>query len=209
MTPERAADLLGVADGATAVDIEHAFARRARATHPDVAPVIGDAADAAAAFREAMEARDVLLARLRSVTAPHDGVRPPVFVAPYSSEPMRRPHGPALTAFWMLLVVIGASLSIYDAEAPLTIAEPIARWVLLGAALLGYSLTGRTPLLVAAVVLIVLSAVWMVVVTTIGTMLGMFITLPAAFGLLTSGVVRRKLQLRAAAAATAARATTA
>jgi hypothetical protein len=55
VSPERAAEVLGVDVGALPHEITGAFAARARRTHPDVD---GGSADA---FREAVEARNVLL----------------------------------------------------------------------------------------------------------------------------------------------------
>ena len=54
MTPDRAAQVLGIGVDASREVIEHAFLRRAREAHPD-------AGGSAEAFREATEARDTLL----------------------------------------------------------------------------------------------------------------------------------------------------
>ena len=63
MTPAEAAAVLGVARDASATDIQHAFLRLARVTHPDVLADATDAErrEAGLHFADLKDARDVLL----------------------------------------------------------------------------------------------------------------------------------------------------
>ena len=193
MTPERAAAVLGVPVDATPADVEHAFQRRARATHPDLAPAEADGADAsgaaaepAAGFREATEARRVLLSARPGIVPPptlivHDGPRL---------------QGPGLLAVWAGLLVVAAFLAIFRAPYPFTLAEPLVRWAVLILAAIAFARTGRRALLAVAVVAEVATVAMTVAVTTLGGLIALLITFPALLGAFTAGIVRQRWRAR-------------
>lgn len=208
MSPERAAEVLGVDVEAEPHVVTGAFAARARRTHPDVE---GGSAEA---FREAVEARNTLLSRDRtregfrarqeaSAGAP-DGyivfdesddprgndANPSAEFPPWVVVPLA--PSPALIAVGTGLLVIAAFLSIYDVPYPWTIAEPIARWVLLIASAVAFATTGRRGFLVVLVLLVIATLVINVAITTIGGLLGLFFTMPAIAAINAAGFVRRR-----------------
>ncbi|RWZ55104.1 hypothetical protein ELQ92_15905 [Labedella populi] len=200
MSPERAAEVLGVDVEALPHEVTNAFAARARRTHPDVD---GGSAEA---FREAVEARNVLLSRKRA-GAPGDASTAPdgyiVFDDERTGPPdpadefpswviVPRAPSPALIAVGGALLLVAAFLSIYDVPYPWTLAEPIARWVLLIAAALAFAVTGRRGFLAVMVVLVAVTLVVNVAITTIGGLLGLFITMPAIVAINAAGFAARR-----------------
>jgi len=209
MSPERAAEVLGVDVDAEPHIVTGAFAARARRTHPDVD---GGSADA---FREAVEARNTLLSGGRTsdgfrarqqagagapdgyivfdedVDAPADGRGgdsaefPPWVIVPLAPSP-------ALIAVGTGLLLIGAFLSIYDVPYTWTIAEPIARWVVLIAAAIAFAATGRRGFLVVMLLAVAVTLVVNVAITTIGGLLGLFVTMPAIVAINAAGFARRR-----------------
>lgn len=182
MTPDSAAAVLGVELDSSPSDIEAAYRRVARRTHPD--RFVGEAQPLidshAAEFAEAARARDLLLTRAE---------RGPSVVLP-------RPHGRALIATWVALLVAAAVLSAWGAPHPLGLAEPILRLAILIGALLGWALTGIRPLLVIGVVAIAATLVMAIVFTTLGALLGTLLMAPSILGLMLAGLVRnRRVQL--------------
>jgi hypothetical protein len=123
MTPEEAARILGVVPGASAAEVEAAFARAARSTHPDrfagaSAEVL---ATASASFVEATRARDVLLAnRIATPTstpaARFDGLGRQLFVPPYVEPPA--PRGPWPTRVWIVLLLGTSVLAAVSGAVP-------------------------------------------------------------------------------------------
>jgi curved DNA-binding protein CbpA len=75
MPRQEAAALLGVPEDASAADVQRAYLRAARRTHPDVLPQADEAARRAAAeaFDRLTRARDVLVAAPPPATGPVDG----------------------------------------------------------------------------------------------------------------------------------------
>lgn len=210
MSPERAAEVLGVDVDAEPHIVTGAFAARARRTHPDVD---GGSADA---FREAVEARNVLLGRDRtrdgfrarqeaSAGAPDgyivfdedpdgdgSGIRadefPPWVIVPLAPSP-------ALIAVGTGLLLIAAFLSIYDVPYTWTIAEPIARWAILIAAAIAFASTGRRGYLLVMVVCVAVSLVVGVAITTIGGLLGLFVMMPGIVAINAAGFARRRRRI--------------
>jgi hypothetical protein len=195
VSPERAAEVLGIDVEALPHQVTNAFAARARRTHPDVE---GGSADA---FREAVEARNVLLSRTRTGTTAPDGYivfdeDPPGQPSPGDEFPywviVPQAPSPALIAVGGGLLVIAAFLSIYDVPYPWTIMEPIARWVVLIAAALAFAITGRRGFLAVMLVLVAATLVVNVAITTIGGLLGLFITMPAIVAINAAGFAARR-----------------
>lgn len=197
MTPERAAQILQVGVGAPPAEIEKAFARRARQTHPDLFAGESDAERAAraAAFADLTLARDTLVRRAAAIRAAAEAAGG--FVVREVGPP---PPGRWLLGAWIGLLVLSAFLSIYGAPHPFTVAEPLARWVVLSAALVGFGLTGRRPLLVLAVVAIIATVVLTVVFTSLGGLLGLLGLLVPVLGLVQAGLALERRRARGSAA---------
>ena len=199
--------MLGIDVDAEPHIVTGAFAARARRTHPDVD---GGSADA---FREAVEARNVLLSADRSpegvqarqqasAGAPDgyivfddedagvDGSGRSAEFPPWVIVPLA--PSPALIAVGTGLLVIAAFLSIYDVPYTWTIAEPIARWVVLIAAAVAFASTGRRGFLAVMLIAVAVTLVINVAITTIGGLLGLFITMPAIVAINAAGFARRR-----------------
>lgn len=200
MSPERAAEVLGIDVEALPHEVTNAFAARARRTHPDVE---GGNADA---FREAVEARNVLLSR-KSAGAPGDARTPPDGYIVFDDERTGPPEPGDEFPYWVIvpqapspaligvgggLLLIAAFLSIYDVPYPWTLAEPIVRWVVLIAAALAFAVTGRRGFLAVMLVLVAATLVVNVAITTIGGLLGLFITMPAIVAINAAGFAARR-----------------
>jgi hypothetical protein len=109
MSPADAAQLLGVAPGASSAEIQHAFARQARLNHPDllVDATSEERHSAGIRFAEVRDARDVLLSReqdgpgtpIETVHIVADGV-------PFRTVPMRNPWTTFLVFLLVALVVV-------------------------------------------------------------------------------------------------------
>jgi len=171
MTPDRAAQVLGIGVDASREVIEHAFLRRAREAHPD-------AGGSAEAFREATEARDTLL---RLEPAPAVIIR---------GGPGRQ--GPLLLTAWVAILLIAAFLSIYGVEHPLGLAEPLIRWAVLIGSALAYAVTGRRGWFVVAVVAAVATALMTILFTSFGGLVALLLVSPAVLGLALSGISRAR-----------------
>src|SRR3954471_1224463 len=117
MSPADAAQLLGVEQDAPIQEIQHAFARQARLSHPDL---LVDATEeerhsAGIRFAELREARDLLVTRqpgagpAPQVTSVHivaDGV-------PLRTGPMRGPWATFLV-FLLLAIVVVTAVTLQD-----------------------------------------------------------------------------------------------
>jgi hypothetical protein len=221
MTPEEAAAVLGVAPDATPPEIERAYRRLARDLHPDRFAGRPDDEVRAAneQFLVVMRAHDTLLvvSRLR---APHassgNSTRatanepPPAEPAQPSPAPSPAPTPAAsipptpppayqtvvprfswpLFLSWALLMTIGAALS-FSSGPVYTWADWWPRLVLLVGFALATALTRRRWVWVATLVLLGLSAVAVVIDTSIAGLLGLGGMLIASLGLaVQSGLVR-------------------
>lgn len=187
--------MLGVDVEASPHEITAAFAARARRTHPDVE---GGSADA---FREAVAARNLLLARKNAGSTAPDGYIVFDDEVPARTEAgdefpywviVPRAPSPALIGVGGGLLLVAAFLSIYDVPYPWTLAEPIARWVVLIAAALAFAISGRRGFLAVMLVLVAATLVVNVAITTIGGLLGLFITMPAIVAINAAGFAARR-----------------
>ncbi len=170
MDATTAAQVLGVAIDAPRADIDRAFRRLARAEHPDVAATTTD-------FARVTEARDVLVhaALTRADAGPEpdllDGQR--LFHAPPASP------GPILVRRELIgfvaLACGAAVLAIWGSPSPLAPVEPILRYLTLIVSITAFALTGSRAWLVAAGVAIAVTAVSVLIWTTLGALVGTLI----------------------------------
>jgi hypothetical protein len=189
MDVERAAEVLGVAPGASRREVSAAFARRARSTHPDVTG--GDAE----AFQEALDARDTLL--LAAATDGRPTASAPRSASAASGMPAPRLQGPGMLAVWAGLIALAGFLAIYAVDHPLHPVEAVVRWTLLGASAVAFGATGRRGFLGVALALIAATVVFTLLETSLGGLLGLLLLVPAMYGLSLAGLARRRFRLRA------------
>ena len=205
MTPDEAAEVLGVAPDADEPEIDHAYRRLARELHPDRA--IGAAPstvqESSERFVDATLAKDVLLRSAasrgggggpgRDDPSDGDGTGHPTNGTRVRIVDERvvdlvasgRPVVPSswwLFATWTLLLTVGAVLALSG----LPVWQPVDLWlrvVLLAASAIATGLTGRRWLWNATLVLIALNGVAVVLATTVGGLLGLGFMMVASFGL--------------------------
>lgn len=167
MTPEAAAELLGVPLGATREQIDAAYARVARSTHPD--RFAGADPDtlitASASFVEAAQARDTLRAYVAQPVPPVVPERYPgrtLFVPP--PAPPRPPRGPWPVRVWTIVLLLVSVLAALGGA----VAFPLSLVILipLDAAVLAFVSTRRVPFMRLA---IALTAVFAVLTAVFGT----------------------------------------
>lgn len=177
MTPESAADLLGIDVDASVAEIEAAFTRMARQTHPDRFAGAGpaDLARAHDDFIRVTDARALLIA-LRTD-------RPTVSVAP---SPTGHSTGHWPLRIWTALLIPGALLGLSGNALPfpwLFVVVPV-----LGATV-ALSATGSRRWFLATVVLTVLYALLTAVFATFGALLTLETLLPPIIAIM---VLRRR-----------------
>lgn len=194
MDPDAAAALLGVPADAAPVDVERAWRRRSRDSHPDRFSDATQKAEAAEEFIRMTRARDILLARRMPTSAAVDAESPEEWVI------VHRPRW-RLIALWAALALVGIFVATFGEPLPFTVADPILRYGLLVAGLVAYAATGRTPFLVLIVIAVAATALHAVLFTTFGTLLGMFLLGAPVIALVTIGhQVATRGQRREAAA---------
>ncbi|MGL4340614.1 MAG: DnaJ domain-containing protein [Rhodoglobus sp.] len=189
MTPEQAANILGVSMDASLADIERAYRRRARATHPDrfVSASAQRSRQASGDFMSAAKARTVLTARA-VLTSQRAGSAIPTELpnAPLENVPLR-PRSPRLLVTWAALALLAIFVSVYGGAVPWTPVEPVLRYTTMFFALIIFAVTGKTVWLVIAVSVIAATAVITVVATTFGALLGLLLLVAPVFGLIMIG----------------------
>lgn len=174
--------MLGVAVDASAAEIENAYRRRARSTHPDRFIDASRSREATREFIGVTQAHDVLVSRLasRSIGAV------PLEAEPFSSS-VPRPRSRLLLGTWAGVTLVAIFVSIYAGAPPWSVWEPIIRYGLIFVALMAFALTGRTAWLVTALTVLSVTAVITLVATTFGTLLGLFMLVAPVYGLVTIG----------------------
>jgi len=192
MTPDEAAQTLGVELGASRQQIERAYRRLARQWHPDrhSDAAMREQAKAQAEFVRAGEARNVLLALLAA----------PDSVADAAASGPRRPQKTSwpLVVTWVVVMLLAIAVSTVGAALPLTIWEPVVRFGLMVVASVGFALTGSRVLLVLLIISIAATAVMTIVFTTFGSLLGMLLLAAPLYGLYAAGRGRRGFTVTAA-----------
>ncbi|HWR85890.1 MAG TPA: hypothetical protein VN200_07840 [Rhodoglobus sp.] len=170
MSPAEAAALLGVPVQAAPEEVARAFRSRARAVHPDTTGGPGDE------FVRLAQARDALLAH-----------RPPPVVRAVAVPRFSR----RLFATWIGLLAVACLLGASGEWQPLTPVEPIVRSAALLAGFAGYALTGRRGWAILGLAALVVTVFVAVVFTTLGSLAGLLLAIPALYGLSLMGVRRR------------------
>ncbi|CAN5540309.1 hypothetical protein BH10ACT7_BH10ACT7_12180 [soil metagenome] len=164
MTLDEAARVLGVAVTATPAQIEAAYRRRARETHPD---------------RSGSD--DAFIA----VTAAHDLLLKAVaFERPVHAPP--RPS-PRLIVTWVGVALVAIFIATFRNEWPLPAIDPLLRYAAMLVGLVGYALTGRRVFLVLAVVAIAATTVLTLAFASFGGLVGLLILVAPIYGLLLMG----------------------
>ena len=161
MTPDDAAQVLGVEVGASAPDVERAYRVRARSMHPDA----GGADDA---FIRLTQARGILL-------------------APQQPVVVRGPRRPSRLLFGTWTALLALAIALSASASPLPWAEPVVRYGVLVVGMLGYALTGRRGYLVLGLVALAATAVVALVFTTLGALVGLLLMVAPVYGLILIG----------------------
>lgn len=200
MTPDQAAEVLGIRRDADAADIDRAYRRLARELHPDryIGAPQGDVSAASDRFVDATRARDILLksaaARARTGAPSAAGAVPgqPLGGGPRIVEyPVADPDAPPrpvapfswwLFGAWALLLAVGTLFSL-SADPLWNPIDPWARVTLLVVFALATALTGRRWVWRVTLALIGVSALATVIHTSVGGLLGLGMMIIASFGL--------------------------
>ena len=117
MSPAEAAELLGVAEDAGIPEVQRAFLREARHTHPDLLGHLDDLERRAAGVRFAVlrEARDVLVERRPSQHEQHEQYEQPVELMEYDGPQFHpvpsRGIGRSVIALILLAVILVAAVT--------------------------------------------------------------------------------------------------
>ncbi len=177
MTPEDAAAVLGVAAGASRKQIDLAYRRLARESHPDrmAGAALREQALAQALFVRATEARTVLFRGLALLEAE----------ASVSRLPPK--HNWPLLAAWVAVFIVATTVSVVGSTLPLSVWEPVFRFGLMGVSAVAFALTGARVWLVLLGVAIAATAVITIAFTTFGALLGMFLLAAPLYGLFAAG----------------------
>lgn len=174
MTPEEAAALLGVRVDASRAEIEFAYRRAARASHPDL---VGESD----AFVRVTEAHDVLIdLPLAGVAAGNAARREPKLSIP-------------LLITWTVLLLFAIAVSVIGSTFPLTPLEPLLRYGLLAVASVAYAITGKRIFLILTAIAIIATAVEVILFTTFGSLVGMLLLVAPLYGLLVTRARLRRM----------------
>lgn len=198
MTPDEAAALLGVTLHASPAEIDAAYKRRARTSHPDQF-VGADAAQKRAAsdeFIRVTEARGILL---RFAAERGSRERPTVIIStPVAVESVvLRTAAPVSTIVWGYLLVFASVFSFVGG------ALPFSPWMLLlliptDVAAIAYARTGNRSLMVATLLLGAANAAATIAFASFGALLAFQVLLAPGIALFVLGLrtARRALRLR-------------
>lgn len=188
MTPAGAAALLGVEVGATPPEIETAFKRRARTTHPDrfVGAPASRLTAASADFVRISEAREVLLRLVNERDAAsarsdrgvgRSGVG--------TSVPPRRSWW--LFGAWTGLLTVALVLAFTGGAFEFSPVDLVVRLVPLGVCSTAYALTGRRVYFVGMLVLAAASVFVTLLFASFGSLLALEILIVPLLGLASLG----------------------
>lgn len=194
MSPDEAADVLGVRRDADLAEIDRAYRRLARELHPDryVGRPVGEATAASARFVQVARAHEVLVAFASRPGAPSGRTvveRPPADGAAPRPIPVPR-FSWWLFGTWAFVLAVGAVLS--TATGP--ILTPFDLWGRLGlliAFALATSLTRRRWVWWTTLALLAVSGAAVIASTTVAGLLGLGLMAVASVGLaVQAGLVR-------------------
>jgi hypothetical protein len=196
MTPDEAAEVLGVDRDADQAELDRAYRRLARQLHPDRLSGSPETAvrAASARFIDVARAYQVLSDGRAAAAAAGRAGPGPVVVEHRSAGAPRpapiRPLGLRLFATWTALLVLGAVLST-SAEPVFTPLDQWGRLALLVAAALTTGLTRRRWAWRATLALLALSGVAVIASTTFASLLGLGLMAVASVGIaVQAGLVR-------------------
>jgi hypothetical protein len=206
VTPSDAAAILGVALDASSVEIDGAYKRQARASHPDQFAGADEKVTRAASeqFIRVTEARTILLrhaAERRTRDRPTVPISTPVptpGATDYAAaSAVRRSAAPISTIVWGYLVVFASVFSFV--AGPL----PFSPWMLLvliptDVAAIAYARTGSRPLMIATLLLGAANAAITIAFASFGALLAFEVLLAPGIALFVLGLrtARRRLRVR-------------
>jgi hypothetical protein len=182
MTPAEAAAILRVRLDATPVEVESAFRRRARNSHPDRLSG-GSPAEIASATREfarVVEAHEVM-ARFAVVhpISPVPLPEPPQQVAQSSSA--------FIVTGWSIILVVASLVSYFGGVLPHNAFDLLLRLLPLTTVAIAYAVTGRHWLFVATLAFTGASAALTLVLPSFGSLLALLFLLVPVVGLASMG----------------------
>lgn len=192
MNPTTAAQLLQLSVEATPAEIEAAYRRLSRASHPD--RFVGEGTSvttaATAQFVRMTEARETLL-RLAAARSGEQGGQIPL---PYDGYEVttRRTRSWIAFAAWSGLLLIALVLSVIDDSAELKVADILLRLIPLAVASIAFALTGRREWLVVTVLFVAVSVVVTIAIASFGPLLSLEILLVPVLGLGAIGVAQMR-----------------
>ncbi len=168
MTLDEAARELGVSVDASPAEVETAYRRRARETHPDRSGTDD-------AFIRISAARATLLNAI------------------ILEPPRRVPAKPSsrLILTWVGVFLVGVFVATFRNDLPLGLVEPIVRYLVLIGSLVAYAITGARQWLIVACVAIGLTLIVTLAFVTFGGLVGMLVLVAPIYGLLLMGIRRR------------------
>jgi hypothetical protein len=169
----RAARILGVEAGASRVELERAYRRRASESHPD--RFAGESAERVAAASAEFQSVGEAFATL-------------------SAAPVPLPLAPVLPLFsrtfviaWMAVLALGVVLAITGGPTPFGTVENIVRTMLIAGGLVGYVVRGHRAFFAIALVALAATALFTLTHATFGALLALLVIEPSAIALLIAG----------------------
>ncbi|MBK4347220.1 J domain-containing protein [Lacisediminihabitans changchengi] len=203
MTPADAAAILGVTLEASPAEIDAAYKRRARASHPDQFAGAGpeQTRKAADEFIRVTDARSLLSRYAAEHATQQDRPRRPptvIITTPVSGEQiLRRAAAPVSTIVWGYLLVFASVFAFVGG------ALPFSPWMLLvliptDVAAIAYARTGSRPLMIATLLLGAANAAVTIAFASFGALLAFEVLLAPGIALFVLGqrTARRRLRVR-------------
>lgn len=185
MSVELAASILGVPVTVTQAELEVAYRRRARESHPD------RFADASAERRARATAEFAAVADAFAVLSARPAVPPGRTAAPVYSQPVRPIETPVVIV-WCVLLAVGFALTLVGGPAPFGEVERAVRGLVEALAVAIFAFTSRRALLIIGVVLLAVMVVLTLIGPSFGSLIALLATLPASLALIVAGQRRQR-----------------